>query len=139
MLVVCHGNICRSPLAGAVLARILGQERVRDCGLKTRPGQICAKKIREFAEQAGYNLSEHRSQQVSTADVAWADVILFMDGGNYRRLQQLVGAAAKAQCLASYVGLERLADPAYVSRGPRLNDLLMQVVRAAEQAGRKLC
>ena len=139
MLVVCHGNICRSPLAGAVLSSRLGSERVRDCGLKTHPGQICAKKIREYADREGYDLSDHRATQVTPGDVEWADIILFMDGGNYRRLQQLPGAEEKSCCLASYIEQERLADPAFISKGQKLEELLAQVVRAAEQAGRELC
>lgn len=128
VLVLCHGNICRSPLAAAVIRRY--GLAVRDRGLSDKQGRRAAKKVRDYAAKRGYDLSNHRSQTVSVNDIHWAHVILYMDGGNRTRLAGT--ALQKAVCLAEYVGELRIPDPNYIPRGPELDRLLRMVVQAAE-------
>jgi protein-tyrosine phosphatase len=138
VLVVCHGNICRSPLAGEILARGLDRQRVRDRGLKAKAGAIAAKKVRDFAETVGYSLSTHRAQQVTQADVDWADVVLYMDASNLERLAAYEGATEKAECLGSYVGESRIPDPNYLPRGAELQRVLDLLVVACNVAVEEL-
>lgn len=137
VLVVCKGNICRSPLAGAVMARIMGQDAVRDRGLKAKNGTIAAKKVREFAETIGYNLSEHRAVQVTTEDLEWAQLILYMDGSNLRMLN-VWEPDCPMLCLGHYIDLPVIKDPAYEPRGPKLTAMLTRVVAAAKKAAETL-
>jgi len=108
---------------------------VRSRGLKARPGQLAAKKVRDYAQLRGYDLSNSRSTLLEAADVAWADVLLYMDTGNLRRLET-AGWQQEAVCLGQYVGAARIPDPNFLPRGPALNSVLDLVVAAAEAAGR---
>jgi len=80
LLVLCHGNICRSPLAAALLARELtplGID-VQSAGFigfnRPAPAEAIA-----AAQSHGVDLTNHRSRPV-TADVARAaDLIVVMD------------------------------------------------------------
>lgn len=131
---LCHGNVCRSPLAAAVLVQVLGSGRVRGRALKAyesyKTMPPAAKKVREFAASLGYDLVGHRARQVCTADYEWADLVLYMDEGNRARIPDEV--LPKAQCLAQYINKDRLPDPAFVARGPDLDRLLKWVVAASE-------
>lgn len=122
--------------------RELGKEYVRsgackEYGDKSPPA---AKKVREFAAQVGLNLEQHRAISLSHEDCAWADLILYMDNGNYERMKELIPEAdlPKAKCLATYIGKDRLPDPAFTARGAMLEKLLTWVVLAAEACARQL-
>jgi len=88
VLVLCHGNIMRSPIAAALLERS-GLFRVRQAGLNQnmKEGKPTAKKCRDAANSLyGLDLSDHRSRKVTSDDLQWADIIFFMDNGNEKRL-----------------------------------------------------
>lgn len=144
VLVLCHGNVCRSPLAGAVLARGLGEDRVRTAGCKSydssRRPPPAAKKVREYADRLGYDLSGHRARTVTQEDLAWAGLILYMDRGNQERMGEVLTTEmwTRARCLGMYVGLPSVPDPAFVPRGPELDRLLGLVVQASLAVGKEL-
>lgn len=89
VLVLCHGNVNRSPLAAAVL-RAYDYFMVQDGGLApdSAKGRVAAKKTREFAEEYGYDLTEHRSQLVDEGSVHWAEWVIMFDKGNERRFTE---------------------------------------------------
>jgi protein-tyrosine phosphatase len=79
ILVVCIGNICRSPMAEALLARALPGCEVRSAGVGAligRPAEPFA--VQLMAEQ-GIDIGAHRAQQISGQLVGWANLILVMD------------------------------------------------------------
>jgi protein-tyrosine-phosphatase len=131
VLVLCHGNVCRSPLAGAVLARVLGAVRVRTAGVKPGARGPAAKKVREYAAARGHDLSAHRAREVTPDDYLWAGLVVYMDAGNRSRMSPHENPV----CLATYAGCDRIPDPAFTPRGPKLTALLDLVVRAAEACG----
>ncbi len=80
VLVVCHGNICRSPFAAALLDRelaALGIE-VESAGFlgvnRPPPAEAVA-----AAERYGVDLSNHRSRLVTVELVRGSDLIVVMD------------------------------------------------------------
>ena len=92
LLVICHGNICRSPVAAALLRRALAPSgiAVESAGLigfnRPAPPEACA-----AAERHGIGLNEHRSRLV-TADIARnADLIVVMDPSQERTIIERFG------------------------------------------------
>lgn len=137
MLVVCHGNICRSPLASAVMTLGLGQEWVRSRGLRAKPGSIVAKKVRDFVALRNPELidyiSKHRATLATVEDLKWAEVVFFMDSGNLIKLKELgPEPPGRFQCLGNWVGKTRLPDPNFMPRGPELDQVLQDVVDASD-------
>lgn len=122
ILVLCHGNINRSPLCEAVLKDQLvtdPQARIRSAALKpgARPHRA-TRKMRNAALDRGYILDDHRAHEVTTEDLQWADLIIYMDNGNRRRLKELLdveGLDTEIQCLAAWADdpkkQERIPDP----------------------------
>lgn len=136
VLVVCKGNICRSPYAGAVIAAKLGSENVRSRGLKVRGSHVAAKKVRDYAAGLGVDLSQHRSKPVTVEDIEWADTILYMDASNLHSLLAIPWDESyreKLQCLGSFAGFQSVPDPNYLPAGPALANAL-EILRKSTAA-----
>ena len=83
VLVVCAGNICRSPAAAAMLRALAPEIEVRSRGVHDwNAGKRAHPSIARLAGQRGYDLSEHVAGQVTTDDLVWADDVLVMDAEN---------------------------------------------------------
>jgi protein-tyrosine phosphatase len=95
VLMVCMGNICRSPTAHAVFAR-----KVYDAGLAMRiridsagtfaghKGEPPDKRARARGAQRGYDLEPLRSRPLRTADFAQSTYIIVMDEMNLREVDK---------------------------------------------------
>src|SRR6185295_17519355 len=82
VLVVCHGNIIRSPFAAGLIQRGLGpglSVSVRSAGLAAVPG--CASHPNAIATAADrrVDLSRHVASRLTASAVRESDVILVMD------------------------------------------------------------
>jgi len=89
VLVLCHGNICRSPYVAARLAEhpVPGRE-IRSAGFYREPNRPTPDDVQQVARRRGVDLSAHRSRVVTEADLAWADAILLMDHRNHVSLAE---------------------------------------------------
>lgn len=85
VLVICYGNIYRSPFVAAQLRAAAGASlEVRSAGFHAREGRASEPGFIEIARGFGIDLSAHRSRLVRSDDLHWADIVLIMDGHNYR-------------------------------------------------------
>lgn len=79
LLVVCKGNICRSPYAEQKLRAALPGWQVRSGGLDTTPGKPANPSAQAEAARRGINLEHHRTHSVSAADLIWGALIVVME------------------------------------------------------------
>ena len=104
VLVVCTGNICRSPTGEGVL-RALAQkrglgERVRVASAGTHDyhvGEAPDPRTLKHASRRGYDLSAQRAQMVCEGHFEEYDYILAMDRGHLRILKSLAPKGARAR------------------------------------------
>src|SRR5690348_12297863 len=104
VLVVCTGNICRSPTAEGVLRHLVGKrgisDRVKVESAGTHDYHVGEgpdpRSVRHAAKR-GYDLSVLRASQVSPRDFHEHDYILAMDRGHLRILRAMAPADAKAR------------------------------------------
>lgn len=89
ILVVCTGNLCRSPLAAAMLRRALPGRRIESSGLAAPVGSAADPIVREQAQADGLSLEEHRARQVSEEMLRAADLVLVMSEAQRRALGRL--------------------------------------------------
>jgi glycosyltransferase involved in cell wall biosynthesis/protein-tyrosine-phosphatase len=100
VLVVCHGNICRSPYAAAVLRRELGAGPVTvTSGGFFGPGRPAPTEALAAAEARGIDLAAHRSALVSTDAIADADIVVVMDRRQRDALIRSFGARPRRTVL----------------------------------------
>lgn len=82
ILVVCTGNICRSPTGEYLLKKELGPGfNVMSAGLGAlvdHPAEPTAMKI---AMEHGVDMSAHRARQINMDILKWADLVLVMENG----------------------------------------------------------
>ena len=82
VLVVCAGNICRSPTAEAVLRALGTDDSAVDLEVRSRGthdwnvGRHAHPTMARIAAERGYDLSGHIATQVTADDLAWADDVL---------------------------------------------------------------
>jgi protein-tyrosine phosphatase len=99
VLMVCMGNICRSPTAEGVLRHMVQGAGLEDAVLIDSAGTIDYhvgsppdERSARHAQQRGYDLSSLRARQVHARDFERFDLILAMDWENLQELQSLCPA-----------------------------------------------
>ena len=88
ILTLCLGNICRSPLAAALLARELPEHTISSAGLGALVGNPADPLSVEVGAANGLNIHAHRAQQVTRWLCQQAELILVMDPVQKQQLEQ---------------------------------------------------
>jgi protein-tyrosine phosphatase len=97
---VCLGNICRSPMAEAVLRAQLAEAGLADKVVVDSAGtgdwhigDTMNGRARDQLTRAGYDGEAHRARQIDAYWLPERDLILAMDAANLRDLRALAAAA----------------------------------------------
>ena len=105
VLVVCHGNIIRSPFAARLIDSLVGGSRtitIASAGLTAEPGRPSHALAIEAAAPLHIDLRDHAARRLTRADVTGADAIFVMDVDQRLAVGRLhPGAAAKTYLLTS--------------------------------------
>ena len=125
ILMICHGNICRSPMAEMILKHL-----VRECGLTgyvIDSAAVSREEIgngvyppakRELAAH-GIRCDAHRARQITPADYDQWDHLIGMDMSNITRMLRIFGHddEHKVHRLLDFTGQPAdVADPWYSDR-----------------------
>ncbi len=96
VLLVCMGNICRSPTAEGVLRHFIKINRLGDivevdsAGTHGyHVGEPPDSRTQRAASVRGYNLSQLRARKVARQDLDYFDLILAMDKSNLDNLRRM--------------------------------------------------
>ena len=94
VLVMCYGNICRSPFAAGRLSGLVARSdtRVESAGLYG-PGRSAPLEAQAAARARGVELQSHRSRLVTAQLASDADLIIVMETFQARALVRDYGAA----------------------------------------------
>src|SRR5438105_4741694 len=98
ILLVCIGNICRSPMAAGVLAdkliKIAPAVKVTSAGIAALVGESANNMAQQLMLHRGIDISSHRARQMTPELLLAADLILVMD----LRQQQLIECKVPSVC-----------------------------------------
>ncbi len=96
VLLVCMGNICRSPTAEVVLRQFIKNNNLGDkvevdsAGTHGyHVGESPDSRTQRAAAARGYNLSQLRARKVARQDLDYFDLILAMDKSNLDNLKRM--------------------------------------------------
>ncbi|WP_211254083.1 low molecular weight protein-tyrosine-phosphatase [Paraburkholderia nodosa] len=90
VLVVCEGNICRSPMAAALLAREIAPVLVRSAGTKALVGHRADPVAVELMAARGVDIRGHRATQLESWLATKSDLILAMDAEQKRFIERRI-------------------------------------------------
>ncbi|MBR4787182.1 MAG: low molecular weight phosphotyrosine protein phosphatase [Bacteroidales bacterium] len=123
ILFVCHGNICRSPMAEFVMKRKV-EERGLSAQFEIASAATSREEIgnpvyppaRRMLQTHGISCAGKTARQMTRADYEQYDYIIAMDRNNLRNMQRIVGQDidGKISLLMDYTDTPRdVADPWY--------------------------
>ena len=123
VMFICHGNICRSPMAEFLFADII-TKRGLDGAFSVASSAVSSEEIgnpvyppvKRLLSQMGIDCSKKRARKLTEADGENYDYLLCMDESNLVRAKRIVGVKNEAKCklLLSYTGEDRgISDPWY--------------------------
>lgn len=123
ILFVCHGNICRSPMAEFVLKDMVKKKGIADqfiidsCATSREEiGNDIHYGTRRKLQEVGIPVGEHRARQLTRKDYETFDYLLAMEQTNIRNMIRLLCSdpQQKMHCLLDFSEHPRdIADPWY--------------------------
>jgi protein-tyrosine phosphatase len=113
VLIVCKGNVCRSPFAEIVLQELgSGTVEARSRGVRSwhegRPANAEAVKV---SAEFGYDLRNHVAHQIVLEDVTWAQDVLAVDLETLNALVDGFGPACEGKVRLFLSDGSDLVDP----------------------------
>lgn len=122
ILFICHGNICRSPLAEFIMKDLVKKEGLENnfyiasCATSTEEiGNRVYPPIARILDRLGIDYSEKRATQVKKSDYEKYDYLICMDSNNIRNLLRIIGSDTenKVHLLLDFADGGYVADPWY--------------------------
>ncbi|MBK0381531.1 low molecular weight phosphotyrosine protein phosphatase [Pedobacter sp. SD-b] len=118
ILMVCLGNICRSPLAEGILQHLANEQgldwQVDSAGTgnyhiggKPDPRSV------KVAKQHGIDISRQRARQITREDLSDFDHIYVMDKSNYKNVVALASSADEKEKIKLLITGDVVPDPYY--------------------------
>ena len=116
ILVVCVGNICRSPSGERILQAKLPNKHIASAGVGTEKsglaGKAADKMAAEVALTHGYSLEGHQAQQLTSELCRDYDLILVMEKGHIDAVTRIAPEArGKTMLFGQWIGQQDIPDP----------------------------
>lgn len=115
ILTVCTGNICRSPLAAAMLSTKRNgnsaRVAVRSAGISALVGHPAEDTVVKIAAECGLDLGAHRATQLDSELTRWAALILVMEQHHFDAVLAIDPTARGKTFLLGHWLSKEIADP----------------------------
>lgn len=112
VLVVCTGNICRSPMGKRILQSLLPEKRIKSAGVGALVGHPADPLALQVSNEKGINLEGHSGTQFTTAMSIEYDLILVMDKNHIEQVSKIAPhARGKTMLIGHWMGNKEIPDP----------------------------
>lgn len=133
ILVVCTGNICRSPTGERLLRQLLPSKKVDSAGTGALKGHAADATASLVAEKHHFSLADHQGQQLTRQLAQQYDLILVME----KHHQEEVSAIApevrgKTMLFAHWINNKQIPDP--YRKSEEAFEQVYQLIEQAAQA-----
>ncbi|MDA7415480.1 low molecular weight phosphotyrosine protein phosphatase [Xenophilus arseniciresistens] len=132
ILVVCIGNICRSPMGQVLLADALPHMDVSSAGLGALVGNPADPIAAELMTARGLDVGAHRARQINQAMCLQSDLILVMDDEQRRHVEARYPFAMGKVFRLGDAARINIPDP--YRRGRSAFEQALQMIDAGAQA-----
>ena len=123
ILFICHGNICRSPMAEFIMKDLV-QKAGRAAEFQIASAATSREELgnpiyppaQQQLRRHGVPFDDHRARQMTRADYDAYDLLIGMDGSNLAAMRRICGGDpdGKLRLLLHFAGQTRdVADPWY--------------------------
>ena len=123
VLMVCHGNICRSTMAESIMTHLAQEAGLSTC-IEINSAATSREEIGNTPHYGTVNklrekkipLVPHRAVQMTKADYQYYDYLIGMDSANIRNMTRIAGGDSEGKIykLLPLAGVSRdVADPWY--------------------------
>lgn len=137
ILVVCVGNVCRSPVGAGLLKKYFPDRHIVSAGLGALVDSPAEKTSALLAEGEGLDLSAHRGRKLGNDVVSEADLILAMTEGQRQAIvEQYPAVSGKVMLFGQW--LSTGAGTASENRGRDIPDPYGKSREVFEQVHRLL-
>lgn len=138
ILVVCIGNICRSPTGACLLKNKLPELQISSAGIRALTGKEADPQAVKAALKHGTLISGHSARQLTAEMCAQADLILVMEPKHIQAVvDMLPSARSKTLLFAQWSAQKTIPDP-FRQSDDMFESVYLQLENAAQQWANKL-
>ena len=132
ILVVCTGNICRSPIGERFLQKALPTKKIDSAGTNALIGHKADDSAIKIAEKHGISLAEHVGRQFTSVIGRQYDLILVMEKYHLEQIGRIAPEArGKTMLFGHWIDQREIPDPYKKSE-----EAFLSVYKLIEQAGK---
>lgn len=137
ILVVCVGNICRSPTGERLLQAVLPNKYIASAGIGVSKsgldGKSADKQAQMIAELNNVSLEGHQSQQLTVSMCLEFDLILVMEKGHIDAVCHLAPEVrGKVMLFGQWIGAKDIPDP--YRKSPEAFEFAFELLLQSTQA-----
>lgn len=132
ILVVCVGNVCRSPVGERILAQACPDLRVESAGINALVDWSVDETAAQIATENGISVAGHKARQFTREIASDFDLILALETGHIQVVaQQVPEARGKTMLYGQWLNKLEIPDPYRKSR--EFHSAVFDQLRAASE------
>ena len=138
ILVICTGNICRSPIGERLLRRALPEKRIDSAGVGALVNHEADASAIRVAEKHGVSLVGHKGTQFTSALGRQYDLLLVMEGSHLEQVSRIAPEVrGKTMLFGHWLNGKEIPDP-YRKSDEAFNSVYQLIELASQSWAAKL-